>query len=407
MQPGETVKAQCGPGLSVPGSVVLLALGMFAIGADGFVIAGILPDLATGLQVSLSQAGLLVSAFALTYAISAPILGAVLGGKSLRTILIASMGVFAAANLAAALSEQYAWLLLWRLIAAMSAAAYSPAAVAAAINLLPPEKRAQASSFVLGGLTAALVTAVPLGLMLASVSSWRMTFILIATLAAAAAAALWWVMPANFQSRSLSLGERLSPLRNGNVIRTLASCFVWMAGGIASYTFIVPISQSATGWSADKTSFVLLIYGAAAIAGNLIGGRLGDFLKTPVRALQYFLCVHLASLLLMSLAVFSGPPLGVWLFPVAVAIFAASGWACTPPQASRLVALSPPHAVQVIALNTMATYFGMAAGAALGGLFSASGNLLFIPLAGAAAQCIAIWMLTAREEETFMKATHE
>ena len=45
MQPGETVKAQCGPGLSVPGSVVLLALGMFAIGADGFVIAGILPDL--------------------------------------------------------------------------------------------------------------------------------------------------------------------------------------------------------------------------------------------------------------------------------------------------------------------------------------------------------------------------
>ncbi|WP_454912765.1 MFS transporter [Variovorax gossypii] len=282
MRPAETVAAPQRPGLSVPGSVVLLALGMFAIGADGFVIAGILPDLATGLQVSLSQAGLLVSAFALTYAISAPILGAVLGGKSLRTILIASMGVFAAANLAAALSEQYAWLLLWRLIAAMSAAAYSPAAVAAAINLLPPEKRAQASSFVLGGLTAALVTAVPLGLMLASVSSWRMTFILIATLAAAAAAALWWVMPANFQSRSLSLGERLSPLRNGNVIRALASCFVWMAGGIATYTFIVPISQSATGWSADKTSFVLLIYGAAAIAGNLIGGRLGDFLKTVI-----------------------------------------------------------------------------------------------------------------------------
>jgi len=101
----------------------------------------------------------------------------------------------------------------------------------------------------------------------------------------------------------------------------------------------------------------------------------------------------------MSLAVFSGPPLGVWLFPVAVAIFAASGWACTPPQASRLVSPSPPHAVQVIALNTMATYFGMAAGAALGGLLSTNGTLLFIPLAGAAAQCIAIWMVSTRGEQ--------
>ncbi|MGQ3054975.1 MAG: MFS transporter [Roseateles sp.] len=378
---------------------MLLALGMFAIGADGFVIAGILPDLATGLQVPLSQAGLLVSAFAFTYAISAPILGAVLGGKSLRTILVASMGVFAAANLAAALSEHYAWLLLWRLVAAMSAAAYSPAAVAAAINLLPPEKRGQASSFVLGGLTVALVTAVPLGAMLASASSWRMTFVLIAALAATATATLWWVMPASFQSRNLSLKERLSPLRNSDVIWALVSCFVWMAGGIATYTFIVPISLSATGWSPDKAGFVLLIYGAAAIAGNLIGGRLSDFLKTPVRALQYFLCTHLASLLLMGLAVFSGPPWGAWLFPVAVAVFAASGWACTPPQASRLVSLSPPHAVQVIALNTMATYLGMAVGAAAGGLLSTNGPLLFIPLAGAAAQCIALWMVAARGEQ--------
>lgn len=377
----------------------MLALGMFAIGADGFVIAGILPDLATGLQVPLSQAGLLVSAFAFTYAISAPVLGAVLGGKSLRSILVTSMGIFAAANLAAGLSEHYTWLLLWRLIAAMSAAAYSPAAVAAAINLLPPEKRARASSFVLGGLTVALVTAVPLGSMLASASSWRMTFFLVAALAATATATLWWVMPASFQARNLSLTERLSPLRNGEVIRALVSCFVWMAGGIAAYTFIVPISLSATGWPPDRAGLILLIYGAAAIAGNLIGGRLSDFLKTPERALQYFLCAHLASLLLMSFAVFSAPPWGVWLFPVAVAVFAASGWACTPPQASRLVSLSPPHAVQVIALNTMATYLGMAAGAAMGGFLSTCGPLFFIPLAGSAAQCIAIWMVTAHGEK--------
>jgi len=120
--------------LGVPGAVVLLALGMFAIGADGFVIAGILPDLAAGLDVALPRAGLLVSAFALTYAISAPVLGAMLGGRSLKTILITSMGMFAVANLVTAFSHDYYWVLTWRLLAAISAAAYSPAAVAAAIN---------------------------------------------------------------------------------------------------------------------------------------------------------------------------------------------------------------------------------------------------------------------------------
>lgn len=396
MRPAKIITASLHARMGVPGAVVLLALGMFAIGADGFVIAGILPDLAVGLGVELPKAGLLVSAFALTYAISAPVLGAMLGGRSLRTILIVSMGMFAVANLAAALTHHYAWLLTWRLLAAVSAAAYSPAAVAGAINLLPPEKRAQASSFVLGGLTIALVTAVPLGSLLASISSWRVTFVFIAALAVVATIALWWVMPANFQSRRLSLKERLSPLQNGAVLWALGSCFVWMAGGIAAYTFIVPISQAASGWATDKVSLVLLIYGVAAIVGNLLGGRLGDRLKRPEIALHYFLLAHLFSLLLMSLAVFIGPTAGAWLFMMAVAIFAASGWACAPPQASRLVSLSPPHAVQVIALNTMATYLGMAAGSALAGVLSSYGLLISIPLAGAAAQCLAIWMLASR-----------
>ena len=399
MRPAEIVNASPHARIGVPGAVVLLALGMFAIGADGFVIAGILPDLAAGLNVSLPQVGLLVSAFALTYAISAPVLGAMLGGKPLRTILIASMGMFAIANLAAALTHHYAWLLTWRLVASVSAAAYSPAAVAGAINLFPPEKRAQASSFVLGGLTVALVTAVPLGALLASISSWRATFALIAALAAIATAALWWVMPASVQSRHLSLKERLSPLQNRAVLWALSSCFVWMAGGVATYTFIVPISQTASGWAADKVGLVLLIYGAAAILGNFMGGRISDRLKSPELALRYFLLVHLSSLLLMSFSVFIGPTAGAWLLPVAVAIFAASGWACASPQASRLVSLSPTHAVQVIALNTMATYLGMAAGAALAGALSSYGALILIPLAGAVTQCIAIWMLATRGEQ--------
>ncbi len=50
----------------------VLALGTFAIGTDGFVIAGVLPGIAHDTTSTLAAAGLLVTAFALVYAVAAP-----------------------------------------------------------------------------------------------------------------------------------------------------------------------------------------------------------------------------------------------------------------------------------------------------------------------------------------------
>src|ERR1700740_3748024 len=88
-----------------------LALGTFAIGTEGFMIAPLLPRLAQDLSVSLVAAGQLVTVFTLAYALSSPILTALTGGISRRNLLIGSMLAFAVANVVAALAANY-WLLM-------------------------------------------------------------------------------------------------------------------------------------------------------------------------------------------------------------------------------------------------------------------------------------------------------
>src|ERR1700685_154216 len=78
-----------------------LALGTFAIGTEGFVIAPLLPDLARDLSVSIVSAGQLVTVFALTYALSSPVLTALTGDVDRRRLLIVSMLAFAGANFVA------------------------------------------------------------------------------------------------------------------------------------------------------------------------------------------------------------------------------------------------------------------------------------------------------------------
>src|SRR5947207_1814872 len=88
-----------------------LALGSFAIGTEGFMIAGLLPALARDLNVGLPAAGHLVTAFSLAYAIGAPVMAVLTARLERRRLLAVAMAGFSIANLLAALAPSYAGLL--------------------------------------------------------------------------------------------------------------------------------------------------------------------------------------------------------------------------------------------------------------------------------------------------------
>src|SRR5260370_27599876 len=99
----------------------LLALGAFAIGMEGLMIAGLLPVIADHLQVSLSAAGWLVICFSAVYAVAAPLAAALLASFERRSLLITGISVFSLRNLACAMAPDFATLIVAPLITAVAA----------------------------------------------------------------------------------------------------------------------------------------------------------------------------------------------------------------------------------------------------------------------------------------------
>src|SRR5580704_7764396 len=169
--------AHSASGIRQFGALPWLALGTFATGTESFMIAALLPGLASDLSVTLTAAGQLVTIFALTYAISSPALSGLTAGIGRRNLLLASMTAFALANFFASTATGFWQLLAARVLLAAAAGLYVPSASALAGAVVTPDRRGTALAIVNGGTSIAVALGVPLGAMIGHTLGWRMTFV--------------------------------------------------------------------------------------------------------------------------------------------------------------------------------------------------------------------------------------
>src|SRR4051794_12306418 len=156
--------------------IILLAVGMFALGTDAFIVAGVLPVIAHETGVNEGVGGQLITVFSLTYGLGAPVLAALTGHLPRHRGLNGALWLVGLANLASALSPSFPLLLLTRIVAGCFAAIYTPLAFAVGIELAPPAKRAQALALVVSGLNVATVLGAPLGIWIGEHFGWRLAF---------------------------------------------------------------------------------------------------------------------------------------------------------------------------------------------------------------------------------------
>lgn len=175
--------------------ILVLSVGSFAVGTGTFVVTGVLTDIAQDLSVSLANAGLLVTVFAVTFALSSPVLVSAASGVGRRHLLVGALVLFALANVAAALAPSFPVLLGSRVVAACGAAIFTPVASAVAADLAPPELRGRALSVRTIGVNIAWLVGVPLGTVVGGHYGWRTSFILVAVLATVAALGVRSLLP--------------------------------------------------------------------------------------------------------------------------------------------------------------------------------------------------------------------
>src|SRR5271154_5538308 len=348
-----------------------MAVGTFAIGTEGFMIAPLLPRLAGDLKVSVAEAGQLVTVFALTYALSSPILTALTGALNRRRLLVFSMIGFAAANGVAFAARDY-WMLMGApVLLAVAAGLYAPNANALAGALVSAERRGSALAIVSGGTSIAVALGVPLGSMVGVKFGWRAMFAGVGVLALIATLGLLAGLARDVGSRLpvAGLSESLGIIRKPAVLRTLLVTTLWATGAYTVYTYIASLLYAAAGIEGPYLSAVLFVWGLSAAAGVFAGGTLTDKLGAqPVIALALlFLALAFASLsitaTLLTKAVAIGPVM------VAIVIWGLSAWAFFPAQQTRLIGLAGIKVAPIaLSLNASFMFLGFSLGAALGSL---------------------------------------
>ena len=364
-----------------------LALGTFAIGTEGFMIAPLLPDLAADLGVSVVKAGQLVTVFALTYAFSSPVLTALTAGLDRRRQLIGAMIAFAASNAVAFTAPSYGALMGARVLLAISAGLYVPSALALAGALLEPERRGTALAMVTGGTTVAVALGVPLGAIVGDRFGWRLTFAGVGALAVIATIGLLLGLARNIGSGqpTATLRERIAVGRRKPVLLGLLVTTLWAAGAYTVYTYLALFLGKVAGIHGPYVSMVLFLWGIAAAGGIFLGGASADRFGASIVMRVSLTALALAFVTLSLSAATLSPAQALVPVLLAVLVWGVSAWSFYPAQQVRLigiggVALAPV----VLSLNASFMFIGFSLGALLGSITLAHGSVGALGWVGAA-----------------------
>lgn len=368
-----------------------LACATLVVGTSTYFITGVLNSIAADLGVSVSVAGQLVSAFALVYAVAAPLLAVFTTRLPRRGLLCAALLVFGLANLVAAASSDFTILLGSRVLCSLAAAAITPIALAVGAALTPLERQGAALALVMGGITVAFALGIPLGTYVSAVFGWRAMFAALGVASLVAAGGVYRMLP---PMPGVGRGgfRAFRVLRVTGIAPILALTVLMIAVGFSVFSYIGPVLEELTGLAEAAVGGMLLVFGFAAILGTYVGGILADRID-PGRMATAFLVVMTVASAGYSLVALPGPGPVSRVAIVPVLFFSAlPGFAFMPLQQYRLVARAGEDAHLALALNASAIFFGQTLGAVLGGAAAMTGTLAFNGTVGAALGVAAIGM---------------
>ena len=337
-------------------------VGSVALGLDAYVVAGLLPSVASSLGAREATVGLGVAAFTGSYAVAGPLLAGRAGQRSRRS-LVAALLVFTAANLATALSPTVGVFLGARVVAGAAAGVYSPLSSAVAAKLVGQERRGRAVALVLAGLAVGTVFGVPIGLALAQRWGWRAAILLIVVIGGAALAGIalrGGELPAIPAS---SPADRLRSIARPKNLLTVTVTLLTGVASLGLYTYLTVVLSA--GSLASHQSMAIWFWGLGGAVGALGIGPLVDRCD-PLRLSAVILTGLVCALFGMTQVHAAG------VTAASLFVWGMCGWASLAPQQHVLLQANPADGATAVAANASANYLGSALGAAIGSLLVAA-----------------------------------
>lgn len=341
---------------------------MLIVGFGAFGVIGVITPISRDLALTPVGAGWIVSAYAVAYAIGSPLGASITGRLDRRAVLVIGMGLIAAGALVTAVAAHPPVLYAGRIVLAVGAGLYSPAAAGVAMMAVPTAQRGRALATVYSGLTVSQVIGIPAAGYIGFTIGWPWLFIAIAAVAVLMAAALWMRVPARISIAPATLGDLARAMTDPRLALAVLVTVTVMGAAWIPYTFLSPIIEEKTGGGPGLVAILLVVYGCGSVAGNALGG----FLVDRIGANRTLLIAASGPLPLMAAVTFVA--WGPWLGGVILFLWGMLGWTIGVSQQARLVALDPARMQVLLSLNAACIYGGAALGSSLAGVAKSLGG---------------------------------
>ncbi|MEU9719169.1 Cmx/CmrA family chloramphenicol efflux MFS transporter [Streptomyces sp. NPDC047976] len=261
----------------MPVAVYVLGLSVFALGTSEFMLSGLLPPIAEDMGVTIPQAGLLISAFAIGMVVGAPLLAVATLRLPRRTTLVSLISLFGLGQVAGALAPSYAFLFASRVVSALACAGFWAVGAAVAIAMVDKDQRARAMAVMIGGLSIANVLGVPAGAFLGEQLGWRSAFWSVGAASAVALAGILALIPKiPLPDEKPRLGRELRIYRDRQVWLSIGVTALAAGGVFCAFSYLSPLLTDVAGLDSKWVPWILGLFGVGALIGTTIGGRIAD-----------------------------------------------------------------------------------------------------------------------------------
>jgi DHA1 family inner membrane transport protein len=389
----------------VPAGLLALAAGGFGIGLTEFLIAGLLPEVASSFAVSEAAAGRLISGYALSVAIGAIALTAVTARLPRKGVLVGLMVLFVIGNLLSAVAPNYPVMLLGRIVAALCHGSFFGIGSLVARGLVAPEKKSRAVAVMFGGLTVANVLGVPFGALLGERWGWRAAFWAVTGIGVLALAGIIALVPREAAEATSpestghpnrvppgGLRIQLRAFRSRQVWLTLTATALGYGGMFGAFTYLAYTFTEVGGFPSTDIAWLLMVYGVGLVVGNVIGGHAAD----RDRDVTLVLALLGLTVTMAAFGLLAGNAMASVILVFLMGLF---GFAGVPGMITRVTDFAHGAALAASA-NVSASNLGNALGAWLGGMAITAGLGYTAPLfvgAGITLAAAAVMIVAAHQ----------
>ena len=345
--------------------ILILALGMFSLGMDTYIVAGLIPEMSRSLNQSSTAIGQGVTIFTLVFAISAPLFSIFLAKINVKQTLIFALIIFIFANIMTSLAVNLPIYLLARAIAGLGAGIFSPMAVSTGSQLVENKNRGKALATVVGGMSIGTVIGVPLGIQISNLSSWRVTLLFIVLISTLTCVLIAIHFRAIFAPTPPSIKERFKLFIHPHIIRIMTVTVCAAIASLGLYTYLSKIVEHYQ--SIYSLTTYLMLWGIGGLIGSFSIGFIIDRFKFTNLIVLSIMILLLFSFILLPISIHT--PIASCL---PFLLWGAMGWATQAPQQHILIKNYKSYGETAVALNSSVNYLGSSIGSAL------CGSLLFI-----------------------------